>query len=155
MDPEESNALFQDIRSLALRYRNATGKPLGVTGELAELAASQILGVELAPARTAGFDGWLVRGGDRLRVQIKGRAVPWATRYVGRCPAIKCGDQFDIVLLILVDNQTMQPREIWEADEKDIVARLSVPGSRSRNERHSMGISQFKSIARLIWSDTP
>lgn len=144
--------LSEDIRSLAVRYRKATGKPLGVTGELAELAAMELLGVELADARTAGFDGWLQRGTERLRVQIKGRAVRWAARYVGRCPAIKCGDQFDIVLLVLIDQDTMRPGEIWEAKEADVINRLAAPGSKSRNERNSMGISQFKSIATLVWS---
>lgn len=144
--------LFHDIRSLAARYYRSMGKHLGVTGELAELAVAQLLSVELAPPRTAGFDGWLVRDGVRLRVQIKGRAVPWARRYGGRCPSIKCRDLFDIVLLVLIDNQTMQPREIWEAPEAEVARRLAVPGSKSRNERSSMGLSQFKSIARLVWS---
>jgi hypothetical protein len=148
----EIRDLFHDVRSLAVRYRRSTGKPLGVTGELAELACADVLGVELAPARTAGFDGWIVRGNRKLRVQIKGRAVPWATRYVGRCPAIKTGDLFELVFLVLIDNETMQPREIWEAEEASVTDRLVKPGSKSRNERNSMGISQFKSIATLIWS---
>ncbi len=148
--------LFHDIRSLALRYYRTTGKPLGVTGELAELAAAALVGVELAPARTSGFDGWLERDGQRLRVQIKGRAVPWASRYGGRCPSIKCGDLFDVVLLVLIDKDTMQPREIWEADEKSVIERLAegadAKASKARNERGAMGINQFKNIGRLIWS---
>jgi hypothetical protein len=148
----ELSDLFHDVRSLAVRYYHTTGKPLGVTGELAELAAAALVGVTLAPARTSGFDGWIERGGQKLRVQIKGRAVPWVTRYVGRCPSIKYGDLFDLVFLVLIDNETMRPREIWEADEASVSARLIEPGSKSRNERNSMGISQFKSIATLIWS---
>ncbi len=148
----EMGDLFHDVRSLALRYYRATGKPLGVTGELAELAAAALMGVELAPARTAGFDGWLDRKGQRLRVQIKGRAVPWATRYSGRCPSIKCGDLFDIVMLVLIDKETMQPREIWEADEDAVMVRLADGESKARNERGAMGINQFKNIGCLIWS---
>ncbi len=148
----ELGDLFHDVRSLALRYYRTTGKPLGVTGELAELAAATLIGVELSPARTAGFDGWLDRDGQRLRVQIKGRAVPWATRYGGRCPSIKCGDLFDVVMLVLIDNETMQPREIWEADEKAVMVRLAEGESKARNERGAMGINQFKNIGRLIWT---
>jgi hypothetical protein len=148
----ELSDLFHDVRSLAVRYYRATGKPLGVTGELAELAAAALVGVTLAPARTPGFDGWLERDGRRLRVQIKGRAVSWSTRYGGRCPAIKCGDLFDIVLLVLIDNETMRPREIWEADEAQVITRLEEGNSKARNERGAMGINQFKNIARRIWS---
>jgi hypothetical protein len=148
----ELSDLFHDVRSLAVRYYLATGKPLGVTGELAELAAAALVGVALAPARTPGFDGWLERDGRQLRVQIKGRAVPWTSRYGGRCPAIKCGDLFDIVLLVLIDNVTMRPREIWEANEAAVAMRLAEGDSKARNERGAMGINQFKNIGRLIWS---
>jgi hypothetical protein len=148
----ELSDLFHDVRSLAVRYYRATGKPLGVTGELAELAAAALVGVKLAPARTPGFDGWLQRDGSQLRVQIKGRAVTWSTRYGGRCPAIKCGDLFDIVLLVLIDNESMRPREIWEAHEADVISRLAEGSSKARNERGAMGINQFKNIGRLVWS---
>ena len=35
--------------------------------------------------------------------------------------------------------------------EAHIAARLKVPRSRSHNERNALGLSQFKSIARLAW----
>ncbi|QDH74437.1 hypothetical protein [Brevundimonas sp. M20] len=143
--------LLDEARRLAVEYYRTTGKPLGVTGEVAELASWETLGVELADARQPGFDGWLVRDGVRLRVQVKGRAVTRERLYIGRCPAIKCGDKFDLCLLVLLDKTTLQPIEIWEADEDAIVARLDAPGSKSRNERRSLGISQFKSIARRVW----
>jgi hypothetical protein len=146
--------LLDDIKSLATRYYMATGKPLGVTGEVSELEAAEKLGLELAEARTAGYDATWVVDGQPRRVQIKGRAVDAANRYVGRCPAIKCGNQFDDVLLVLLDRQTMNVLEIWRAEEVQISARLSEPGSRSRNERNSMGISQFvstKTGSKRVW----
>jgi hypothetical protein len=148
---EELAELLADARALGARYYRLTGKPLGVTGEVAELAAAEIAGVELALARQPGFDGWLNRDAQRLRVQIKGRAVDPQRRYVGRCPSILCGDKFDVCLLVLLDRATLEAIEIWEADEKQVAMRLSAPGSKARNERGSLGISQFKSIARKVW----
>lgn len=143
--------LLGEAKRLAAHYYQATGKPLGVTGEVAELEAAQLLGLRLSPPRTAGFDALDHSCSPPRRVQIKGRAVDPAKRYVGRCPAIKCGGLFDVVLLVLLDRATLEPLEIWESDEARVQARLQAPGSRSRNERHSMGLSQFKSIARLVW----
>lgn len=154
MIANELNVLLNETKSLAARYYALTGKPLGVTGEVAEMSAAALLGLELAAARTPGFDAWLVRDGKRLRVQIKGRAVDPLDRYRGRCPAIKCGDIFDYVFLVLLDRTTLEPLEIWESSEAQISERLSVPGSKSRNERNSMGIRQFKSIADPIWKST-
>ncbi len=41
---------------LAAEYYRLTSKPLGVTGEVAEYVAAELLGLALAPARTAGYD---------------------------------------------------------------------------------------------------
>lgn len=48
--------VLSQAERLAHRYRALTGKPLGVTGEVAEFEAARILGLELAEARTAGYD---------------------------------------------------------------------------------------------------
>lgn len=143
--------ILRDARKLAVAYYSVTGKPLGVTGELAELAAHEVLGIDLADARNPGFDGWMYRGGRALRVQIKGRAVAADRKYLGRCPSIKCDASFDVCHLVLLDRATMEPFEIWEADEADIATRLDIPGSKARNIRKSMGISQFIGIGRCIW----
>lgn len=143
--------LKSDAKALAARYYELTGKPLGITGEMAELEAAELLELDLADARTPGFDAYRERNGLRERIQIKGRAVDSADRYRGRCPSIKCGDQFDYVLTVLMDRRTLDVLEIWEASEGAVQARLTAPGSKSRNERNSMGLSQFKSIATKVW----
>jgi len=48
--------ILDDAKKLAQEYRTLTGKPLGVTGEIAEYEAARILGLELTPARQAGYD---------------------------------------------------------------------------------------------------
>jgi hypothetical protein len=136
---------------LAVRYYELTGKPLGVTGELAELAAAEKLGLELCVARTPGYDALDHSASSPRKIQIKGRAVSPNDRYRGRCPSIKCGSLFDDVVLVLLDKFTLEPLEIWRADETKVMKRLSEPGSKSRNERGSMGIAQFRSIGEKIW----
>jgi hypothetical protein len=44
------------VKPLAAEYYQLTGKPLGVTGEVAEYVAAEILGLELVPPRTRGYD---------------------------------------------------------------------------------------------------
>ena len=48
--------VLADAKSLARKYKMLTGKPLGITGEVAEFSAAQILGLELAEARQSGYD---------------------------------------------------------------------------------------------------
>ncbi|MGB6109952.1 MAG: hypothetical protein WBG35_02445, partial [Acidobacteriaceae bacterium] len=68
-------ALLADAKVLAQKYRALTGKPLGVTGEVAEYEASRVLGVELTPARQAGYDAIETVDGEVRRLQIKGRCL--------------------------------------------------------------------------------
>lgn len=61
-------AILAQVRPLAAKYYRLTGKPLGVTGEIAEFVAAETLGLELAPPRTAGYDALRVgpRGKERI-----------------------------------------------------------------------------------------
>jgi hypothetical protein len=63
---------------------------------------------------------------------------------------IKRGTDCDVVLLVLLDNLTLEPREIWEAPYGAVEARLGVPGSKAR-ARGSLGVPEFKRLASLIW----
>lgn len=40
----ETRKILRDAKQLARRYRAVTGKPVGITGEVAEYAAARILG---------------------------------------------------------------------------------------------------------------
>jgi hypothetical protein len=67
--------LLAEVKRLAKEYRALTGRPLGVTGEVAEYEASRLLNIELAPARQAGYDATRETAGRVERLQIKGRCV--------------------------------------------------------------------------------
>lgn len=140
--------ILDDVKRLAIEYYAVTGKPLGVSGELAEFEAAEKLGLILADARTAGYDA--IRSIDERseKIQIKGRRIASGKpRYRGRVPAINLKQPFDTVALVLMD-ESYEAIEIWEASYESVHQRLIAPGSKSRNERGSMGISQFVSIAR-------
>ena len=49
------------VKPLAAEYYQLTKKPLGVTSEVAEYVAAEILGLELVPARTVGYDALRVK----------------------------------------------------------------------------------------------
>ncbi len=68
--------VLADAKSLARKYRKLTGKPLGITGEVAEFSAAQILGLELAEARQSGYDAIRKENGKVIKIQIKGRCIP-------------------------------------------------------------------------------
>lgn len=147
----DQNSILADVRALACEYYEATGKPLGITGELAEYEASVKLCLELADARTAGYDAIRRKGKRSEKVQIKGRRIaPGKLLYAGRVSKIDLEQPFDSVALVLMW-PNYEVAEIWEAKRKDVEERLTAPGSKSRNERGSMGISQFKSIAVRVW----
>ena len=146
----EIKALLKQAKQIAVSYYELTRKPLGVTGEVAEYEAADKLGLTLEEVRTPSVDAFREEAGIRRHFQIKGRAVNSTDRYRGRVPKIKDGN-FDAVLLVLLDRKTLDAIEIWRADRMRVIARLDAPGGKARNERRSMGISQFKSIAERVW----
>ncbi len=67
--------ILHEVKKLAVEYKRLTGKPLGVTGEVAEVAAADMLGLRLTEALTDGHDALRANeDGSLTRVQIKGRA---------------------------------------------------------------------------------
>lgn len=122
---------------------------MGVTGEIAEFEAAEKLGLELADARSPGYDAIRRRGRRTERIQIKGRWRRDGGKW-GRVSRIDIEKPFDRVVLVLMGGN-YEVFEIWEANRKAVIERLTAPGSKSRNERGAMGVPQFKSIARRVW----
>jgi hypothetical protein len=147
---ERVRAILATVRPLAAEYYRLTGKPLGVTGEIAEYVAAQLLGLELAPPRTAGYDAIRRTPSGPHRVQIKGRAYGEDAKPGQRLGAIKQGSACDSVLLVLLDNATLEPREMWEAPIAAVTERLAVSGSKAR-ERGALGVREFKRLAEQVW----
>jgi hypothetical protein len=146
--------ILAQVKPLAAEYYQLTGKPLGVTGEVAEYVAAELLRLELAPPRTKGYDAIRKTPNGPHRVQIKGRAYSKTANTGQRLGTIKKGSECDSVLLVLLDNLTLEPREMWEAPYSTVEARLNVPGSKSR-ARGALGVTEFKKLAKKIWADNP
>ena len=102
-------------------------------------------------ARTAYYDAERTTGGSVERFQVKGRAVKADDLYRGRLSTTKTDGDYEYVVLVLLDVATFDCLEIWQATRLAVAERLGVPGSKARNERGSLGISQFKSIAERVW----
>jgi len=145
VDDEQVREILAKVKPLAAEYYRLTGKPLGITGEVAEYVAAKELGLTLVAARTVGYDA--LRGAERI--QIKGRAFGESSKQQ-RISRIKADAPCDSVLLVLLDNLTLEPREMWEAKFSEVCEILAKPGSRAR-ERGALSVSEFKRIAWQVW----
>lgn len=147
---ERIREILATVKPLAAEYYRLTGKPLGVTGEVAEYVAAETLGLVLADARTPGYDATRQTPDGPQRIQIKGRAYGDDAKPGQRISRIKTDAACDAVLLVLLDNRTLDAREMWEAPFTAVAARLAVPGSKSR-DRGALSVSEFKRMACRVW----
>lgn len=142
--------ILEDAKSLALRFRVLTGKPLGITGEVAEFAAADLLGLKLAPPRQPGYDATKEVGHETVKYQIKGRCIPNGAKPGQRLGKIRLDHEWDAVLLVILD-EDLNTQSIHEADRAAVTEALLKPGSKARNERGALAVAQFKSISRQVW----
>ncbi|MFA6217792.1 MAG: hypothetical protein WDL87_09115 [Candidatus Omnitrophota bacterium] len=146
----EIEPIIKEAKNLAKKYKELTGKPLGITGEVAEFAAAKILGLELSLVRQPGYDAIRHANGKEIKIQIKGRCVLRNSKPGQRVGSIKLDKDWDIVILVLLDEE-FEVLSMYEAERSEIKKALLVPGSKARNERGALGVSKFKSIGHLIW----
>jgi len=147
---DEVGNIIRSVKVLAKQYRKLTGRPLGITGEVAEYEAVSRLNLELAAVRQSGYDAIRRTESNAKRLQIKGRCVLSSNpgQHVG---SIDLEKTWDSVILVLLDAD-FELLSIWEADRNSITEALIRPGSKARNERGALSVSKFKSIGKLIWS---
>ena len=148
-DITEVGKLIVQAKRLARQYRALTGRPLGITGEIAEYEAVRLLNLSLSKVRQAGYDAI---GADGRRIQIKGRVFLENSKPEQRLGNIRLDQEWDALMLVLLD-VAFEPIEIYEASRIEVEAALKAPGSRSRNERGALGVRKLKSIAHLVWSN--
>jgi hypothetical protein len=72
VDISALKGIIADAKKLAKRYRELTGKPLGITGEVGEFTAAELMKLKLSTARQPGYDAVAA---DGHRIQIKARCV--------------------------------------------------------------------------------
>lgn len=144
---KELQEILAAAKDVAVRFKNLTGKPLGITGEIAEFSAAKLLGLELAEARQAGYDAIDSSG---RKIQIKGRCLPEKPGPGQRLGSIRLDHEWDSVLLVLLD-QSFEVIEMWEADRPAVQEAILAPGSKARNERGALAVSKFKQIGTKVW----
>ena len=72
----EVMSILRDAKRLAQQYRRATGKPLGITGEVAEYEAARVLlGCSSRRPARAGFDAIEQCDGRVRTLQIEGHCI--------------------------------------------------------------------------------
>lgn len=102
LNKDRVREILATIKPLAAEYYRLTGKPLGVTGEVAEYVAAEVLGLDLAPARMAGYDATRTRpDGTVERIQIKGRATGATSKAIQRLGTLKRDAACDVALFVL------------------------------------------------------
>jgi hypothetical protein len=140
--------IIEAAKRLGREYYALTGRPLGVTGEIAEHEAFRLLPIERAPPREPGYDAVRrTKSGRRIRLQIKSRCYDKEPGQ--RMPAINLKKSWDRVLFVHLNRQ-LDPVEILEAPRSAVERRLKKPGSRAR-KRGALAVSQFRSIAHQLW----
>lgn len=140
--------LIAQARKLAADYRSATGRTLaGISSEIAEHDACQLLGLEICAERGQGFDA-VTRDGKRI--QIKGRSILDELRSGQRIGQIKVSQEWDSVVLVLLDHN-YETYEIYEADREDLIEYID-RSSPAQRKRGALSVARFRIIGRLVWT---
>lgn len=139
--------LVAEARRLAREYRDATGKTLPITAEIAISDAIRIL--KLTPAKKGehGFDATMSYRDDILKVQIKGRVIFDESKSGYRLGQLKVEQPWDAILLVIM-NSEFEPDEIYLAYRDEMMEVLE----KSKNKKGSMTVARFKVISELVWS---
>jgi hypothetical protein len=147
IDPHKLDQTIREAKRVAIAFRAITGRPLGITGEIAEYEAARLLNLRLADVRQSGFDAF---GENDIKVQIKGRCLQEGGKKSQRVGKIQLDKDWDIVLLVILDPD-YETLHIYQANRATIKEALERPGSKARNERGALAVSQFKAIGRQVW----
>ena len=145
-------ALMNQTRRLAKEYRQAMGRPLAVSNELAVYDAARLLQLDIAADNEAGYDA-IGKEGERAgkRYQIKARAIFDESKSGQRIGQVKMDKEWDSVLLIIMDDN-YEPREIYEASREVLNEALDESKESKRAKRGAMSLAKFKIIGELVWS---
>jgi len=136
--------LLGEVKKLAQEYYQLTGKPLGVTGEIAEFEAARLLGIQLCRARQSGYDAIRSSRDGDVRLSIKSACFPANLEAKWRIGTINLEKEWDATLMVLL-TPDFEPREIWEAD-REALMKLFENASRT-----DPGVKKFKSVATMVW----
>jgi hypothetical protein len=142
--------LMVEARKLAAQYRVATGKPLGISSEIAVHDVIRIMELQPAENPHAGYDAIGTGAREGRRIQIKGRVVSGEAKSNQRIGQVKLDQDWDSVMLILM-NEQYEPLEIYEAHRDQILDAVAGTSTKRRN-RGALSVAKFKHLGQLVWS---
>lgn len=140
--------IISAAKKAAIAYYELTGKPLGITGEIAECEAASLLGLELAEARSPGYDA-IDKNGKLIQIKAR-RITQEGSNKSQRVGSIRLDHKWDSVMLVLMDEK-YDVFSIYDAEREAIKLEIERPGSVARNERGALPVSTIKKIGRLVW----
>ncbi len=144
--------LMAQARRLAVDYRNATGKTLALSTEIARHDACRILDLDLAEQPDLGHDAVGRRGAlEGLKLQIKGRAIFDESRSGHRLGQLKFNQEWDGVVMLLMDAE-FEPTEIYFAGREEISDAINDPSASKRLSRGALSVARFKIIGDMVWN---
>lgn len=144
--------LMEETRSLAAKYRAATGQTLPVSHDLACYDAMRILGL-IAPVTTeASVDALKVTDDGQQKYAIKGRVqfsnVKGKQQRIGQ---LNLDADWQVVLLVLMDDDYL-PTSILSSTKAQIAEVLA---EKAANKRGAMTVAQFRRLAESVWQAEP
>lgn len=151
MSVYDVDKLMQEARKLAASYRLATGKPLGISNEIAVHDVIRLMQLRPAPLGDGGYDAIGTGMRDGKLIQIKGRTVNPNASSSQRIGQIKQEQEWDSIMLILM-NEQYEPMEIYEAERDNILEAVEQTSAKRRN-RGAMSVNKFKKIGRRVWAN--
>ncbi len=139
--------LTDEARRLAVEYRNATGKTLPVTAEIAINDAIKLLNLGKNDTGEAGYDAVYKTADDDFKVQIKGRAIfkPQGGYRIGQ---LKMDQKWDAIVLVIMNDQ-FESEEIYLCHRDQINEHLQ---DNESNRKGAMTVARFRIIGTLVWS---
>lgn len=147
-NPYAADKLISQARVLAAEYRRTMGRPLpGISSEIAEHDAVNLLSLEPKASDEGGWDAVDPENGDRI--QIKSRTIFDESKGGERIGQLKMNQDWDAVVLVLMD-ENYEPYEIYRASRGELEA-FSKQTSSNRAKRGAMSVARFKIIAELVW----
>ena len=142
--------LMLEARKLAADYRRATGKPLGISNEIAVHDVIRLMKLVPAEPGASGYDAIGTGSREGRYIQIKGRTIFDEDKGGQRIGQVKLDQEWDSVMLILMDDN-YEAQAIYEASREAIVEAMAETSAK-RAKRGAMSVARFKAIGECVWS---
>ncbi|MDB4627957.1 hypothetical protein OAF82_00025 [bacterium] len=144
---DELEDIIGGIIPLAIRWKTATSRSLGITGEVGEYLACKEMGWALADHLQ---EGWDAEGRDGLRIQIKSRVLQPDKDRSPTMSVLNPDKPWDQAALVLMD-ENYSMTAIWVADGEQ--ARAAQRACRRPDGKlKGLPIQKFKQISTCVWN---